>query len=239
MHDLPTVVIRRPDWKKWAHIPSVGLKSAVSLSLDIEPGCIEKLFTMWWDKVNKDSHKRQIIDSLLAVNEGWKDFEEWGDRLDIAVSNLRRGIEVTKEALPIQWMVGVGLPEDSEVDLVSFGRFMESIGRKLPEGFPVAKDIAKPIPELRRETELLANPTQQQEPLTQPAHDSLDNPGGSDESKHLKTIALLLRYIENNLQRKQAAVVTALSEGEQYKVRGLGQTNLNVIFSKANKELSK
>jgi hypothetical protein len=73
----------------------------------------------------------------------------------------------------------------------------------------------------------------------QPAHDSLENPGGIDESKHLKTIALLLRYIENNLKRKQAVVATELSEGEQYKVRGLGQTNLNVIFSKANKELSK
>lgn len=246
MHDLLKVVIRRPDWKEWAHIPSVGLKSAVSLSLDIEPRCVEKQFTAWWGKVEKDSCKQQIIEGLSEF-EGFEYFGEWVSRLNIAVSNLERGIQVTARPRPRHWVVVGGLREDSEVDLVGFGRFMESIGRKLPEGFPVAKDIAKPIPELRRETALLANPPQQQEPLTQPAHDSLDNPGGDFDSdgefsrkERNKMLAVLLvmamdKYGYDPKKRNSAA--RKISEAAQ--LRGISVTDdtikkyLNEAFEKS------
>lgn len=136
---MQEVIRNRPDWGYWAYMPAVGLKTAVSLSLDIEPRGVEDAFTMWWNKVEKDSHKQQLIEALQK-HEGFNDFGEWVSRLNIALANLNLNIKITKRPKPVHWIVGVGLPENSEVDLVSFGRFIESIGRTLPEGFPVAKD---------------------------------------------------------------------------------------------------
>jgi len=76
--------------------------------LDIEPRFVEKQFTAWWGKVEKDSYKQQIIESL-SVLEGFEHFSEWVSRLNIAVSNLERGIQVTARPRPTHWMVGAAI----------------------------------------------------------------------------------------------------------------------------------
>lgn len=201
--------MEKPDWRKWSFAEKLNIRTAILLALNIEPDCP-------FLKCNKfDYHqwKECICKYLDLFNPEELSF--------LPNDTLSRRFEILADLAEHKFVTECEYDDIVEhyyygdnVNACEFAEWakpiLEGMDLKLPEKFPAPKQLTN-----------------------EDTNESIK----SELSKSYKLIAILLDYICDNKSMNQSALVDSLIE--KHNVRGLGKTNINTIFSNANKELKK
>lgn len=113
---------RKPNWRKWSHVPDVKLWEGVALSLGIEPDQVRISGTSW-----------------MGEGLAFREEKELDERLFVAKRNLTSGgaLEPTS--------IAMGDPARSMVRLRQFADWVLTLGWPVPPEFV---DLATPLSEL-------------------------------------------------------------------------------------------
>lgn len=112
-----------PDWSYWKQLFTVGIESAIYLTLDVNPDL--------WGKLHALSHAKNIKDEIIQPKaiEAYELLKLHQDRVDICASHRKS--------------IGGNLPSHGntkQVYLAKFGAWAKAKGWSLPDDFPIAEN---------------------------------------------------------------------------------------------------